>query len=176
MAKCFLFFQLSSGAFLIFSLHTLVLTSVFKLLSLYSTATQNTWHRGLALGNAPNARILHWRYQHVGIFWRYLTLKFALAPTQNLKLALAPMPTPDASQWNIGGVGPSDVGAGVGHVHFMFFVLISFAFCSQRKPSFQWNMGFTTLFLVLGTIFKSSYRYIYDPKSIYKINNSRLLK
>ena len=26
-----------------------------------------------------------------------------------------------AYQWNIGGVGPSGVGAGVGHVHFMFF-------------------------------------------------------
>ena len=64
-------------------------------LSLYSTATQNTWRRGLALGNAPDARILRWRYQHVGIFWRYLTLKFAFSPT----------PTPDASQWNIGCVG-----------------------------------------------------------------------
>ena len=29
---------------------------------------------------------------------------------------------PDASQWNIGGVGPSGVGAGVEHVHFIFFV------------------------------------------------------
>ena len=26
----------------------------------------------------------------------------------------------DASQWNIGGVGPSGIGAGVGHVHFIF--------------------------------------------------------
>ena len=43
------------------------------------------------------------------------------------------------------GVRPSGVGAGVGHVHFMFFVLISFAFCSRRKPSFQWNMGFKGL-------------------------------
>ena len=25
-------------------------------------------------------------------------------------------------KWNIGGVGPSGVGAGVGHVHFIFFV------------------------------------------------------
>ena len=32
--------------------------------------------------------------------------------------------------------------SGVGHVHFMFFVLFSFALGSQRKPSFQWNMGF----------------------------------
>ena len=83
-----------------------------KLYSLYSTATQNIWRRGLALGNGPDARILRWRYQHVGIFWRYLTLKLALAPTQNLKFALAPTSTPDASQWKIGGVG---------HVHFMFF-------------------------------------------------------
>ena len=65
---------------------------------------------------------------------------------QTLKFALLPTPTPDASQWNIGGVGPSGVGAGVGHVHFMFFVLISFAFCSQRKPSFQWNMGFSSFY------------------------------
>ena len=52
----------------------------------------------LALGNAPDARILRWRYQHVGLFWRYLTLKFALAPTQNLKFALALMPSLDGSQ------------------------------------------------------------------------------
>ena len=37
-------------------------------------------------------------------------------PTPNLKFALAPTLTPDASQWNIGGVGSS----GVGHVHFMY--------------------------------------------------------
>ena len=30
---------------------------------------------------------------------------------------------------------------GVGHVHFIFFVLISFALGSRRKRSFQWNMG-----------------------------------
>ena len=68
-------------------------------------------------------------------------LKFALAPTQNLKFALPPTPTPDASQWNIGGVGPSVIGAGIGHVHFMF-MSISFASGTQRKLVFQWNMGF----------------------------------
>ena len=31
--------------------------------------------------------------------------------------------------------------SGVGLVHFMFFVLISFALGSQCEPSFQWNMG-----------------------------------
>ena len=81
--------------------------------------------------------------KHVGIFWLYLTLKFPSPPTPNLKFALPPAPTPDVSQWNIGGVGPSGVGAGVGHVHFRLFVSISFAFGSQRKRSFQWNMGFT---------------------------------
>ena len=40
---------------------------LYKVLSLYSTRTQNTWRRGLALGNAPDARILHWGYQHVSI-------------------------------------------------------------------------------------------------------------
>ena len=34
------------------------------------------------------------------------------------KTTLPPTPTPDASQWNIGGVGPYGVGAGVRHVHF----------------------------------------------------------
>ena len=77
--------------------------------------------RGLALGNAPNTRILCWRYQHDGIFWRYLTLKFVSPLTPNLKFALPQMPTPDANQGNNGGVGPSRVGAGIGHVHFIFF-------------------------------------------------------
>ena len=46
------------------------------------------------------------------------------------------------SQWNIGGVGPSGVGAGVRHVHFMLFMSILFASGTQRKPVFWWNMGF----------------------------------
>ena len=53
-------------------------------------------------------------HPHVGIFWRYLALKFALPPTPNLKFALPPTPTP--SQWNIGGVGSS----GIGHIYFMY--------------------------------------------------------
>ena len=57
---------------------------------------------------------------------------FAFYPTLNLKV----LPTPDTSQWNIGGVG-----AGVGHVHFMLFMSISFAWGTQRKLVFQWNMG-----------------------------------
>ena len=49
---------------------------------------------------------------------------------------------PDASQWNIGCVGSLALGLCVGHVHFIFFVLIPFALGSRRKRSFQWNMGF----------------------------------
>ena len=64
-------------------------------LSLYSTATQTIWRRGLALGNAPNASILRLGYQHVGI----------LESTQALKFALPPTPNPNASQWSIGVVG-----------------------------------------------------------------------
>ena len=59
-------------------------------------------------------------------------LKFAFPPTQN----------PNASQWNIGCVGSLALGLCVGHVHFIFFVLISFALGSRHKRSFQWNMGF----------------------------------
>ena len=81
-------------------------------------------------------------YQHVGIFWRYPRRQ---SPTPILKFALPPTPTPDASQWNIGGVRLSGVGAGVGHVHFMLFMSISFASGTQRKPVFWWNMGFTVI-------------------------------
>ena len=88
-----------SAALAIWSRHVGVNTgpnlNLTNFYSLYSTATQNTWCWELALGNAPDARILCWRYQHVGIFWRYLTLKFVFSPT----------PTPDASQWNIGCFG-----------------------------------------------------------------------
>ena len=45
-------------------------------------------------------------------------------------------------QWSIGGGGSPTQNSCVGHVHFILFVSISFAFGSRRKPSFQWNMGF----------------------------------
>ena len=54
-----------------------------------------------------------------------------------LKFALPPRPTPNASRWNIGGVGSPTRGAGVGHVDFMLYVSISFALVSQRERSFQ---------------------------------------
>ena len=55
------------------------------------------------------------------------------------------MQNPNASQWNIGCVGFETQNYCVGHVHFMLFVSISFALGSQRKRSFQWNMGLRIL-------------------------------
>ena len=46
--------------------------------------------------------------------------------TANATICL-PNVTPNASRWNIGCVGSPHIGAGVGHVHFMLFVSISFA-------------------------------------------------
>ena len=54
-----------------------------------------------------------------------------------LKFALAPTRTPNTSQWNIGGVGSSGIGARVGHVHFMLFVSILFALGTQRERVFS---------------------------------------
>ena len=48
-------------------------------------------------------------------------------------------------QWNIGCVGSLALGLCVGHVHFIFFVLISFASGTQRKPVFWWNMGLSVI-------------------------------
>ena len=41
-------------------------------LSLYSTATQNTWRRGLAFGNAPDTRILRYLTQNIPTCWYIL--------------------------------------------------------------------------------------------------------
>ena len=51
---------------------------------------QNTWRRGLALGNAPDARIRRWGYQHVGIWSQRKPSNLRFYPTQN----------PNVSQWN----------------------------------------------------------------------------
>ena len=69
--------------------------------------------------------------------------EICVTPNANFKIALAPTQNPNASHWNIGCVGYQTQNLRVGHEHFMFFVLISFAFGSQRKPSFQWNMGYS---------------------------------
>ena len=73
--------------------------------------------------------------------WYLKMLKFALPPTRTVKFALPQTPTPNASRWNIGGVGSPTRGAGVGHVHFMLFGPISCPLGSQRERDFQWNIG-----------------------------------
>ena len=76
--------------------------------------------------------------------WYLKMLKFAFPPTQHMKFAFPPTQNPNASQWNIGCIGSLALGLCVGHVHFIFFVLISFALGSRRKCSFQWNIGLSS--------------------------------
>ena len=49
----------------------------------------------------------------VSKIWKF-AFPDAKTPTPNLEFALAPTPTPDASQWNIGGVGPLALGLALG--------------------------------------------------------------
>ena len=58
---------------------------------------------------------ISWYLTYTCTFWRYLMLKFA------------PTPTPEASQWNIGGVGSS----GIGHVYFMYISCIFHVVCAS---------------------------------------------
>ena len=106
--------------------------------SLYSTRTQNPSHWDSHWG------IVQTRNFALGIqtCWYLKTLKFALPPTRILTFALPPTRNPNASQLNIGCVGSQTQISRDGHVRFMFFVSISFAFGNQRKPSFWWNMGY----------------------------------
>ena len=53
--------------------------------------------------------------------------KICSTPKQILQFVLLPTQNPNAGQWNISCVGFSCFGAHLGHVHFMFFVSISFA-------------------------------------------------
>ena len=97
-------------------------------LSLYSTATQNH---------------LHWVLTQFCVGYTNIpTCWYLFFSMPNLKIASPPTATPNASQWNIGCVGSPTQNFCIGHVHFMLFVLISFALVTQREPSLQWNMDF----------------------------------
>ena len=96
------------------------------------------------VGGWPNdARFLRYPTQNIPTCWYILALPPTPIPDANPKICITPDANPDANQWNIGGVGLSGIGAGVGHVHFMLFMSISFALGTQRKLVFQWNMGLT---------------------------------
>ena len=80
------------------------------ILSLYSTAKYLASEVGV--GQCPRRQSF---VLEIPTCWYILALP-------NAKICVTPDANPDASQWNIGGVGPSGVGAGVGHIHFIFFV------------------------------------------------------
>ena len=93
--------------------------------------------------------------------------KICITPTPMLKFALPPMPNPNASRWNIGGVGSPTQNSRVGHVDFMLFVSLSLALASQREHNFQWNMGLTY------STFRSyhSYRYRFQKHCCFNITS-----
>ena len=133
-----------------FSFHQLNMLYVNNLLSLYSTATQN-FHIGALRWSGPPTP--EFRIGNTNMLVSKNT-KICFTPYAKPKIcALPPTPNANASQWNIGCVGSQTQNFRVGH--FIFFVLISFAFGSQRKPSFQWNMGFTLTFC--GATYRNSY-------------------
>ena len=62
---------------------------------------------------------------------------------------------PNASRWNIGRVGSPRMGARIGHIHFMMFVLISFVLGTQMQTRFfveYYNLyRYIVTLLTLGT-------------------------
>ena len=120
------------------------------LLSLYSTRTQNIW-RWVLLRHLTQKivllRHLTQGYQHVGILQPTQTLASGVKTLASGVICVTPDANPRRQSVEYRWRWASGVGAGVRHVHFMFFVLISFAFCSQRKPSFRWNMGFSVYYI-----------------------------
>ena len=126
---------------------TLIQMHCSRFYSLYSTATRNPSRWGFALGNTPNASLLHCQYQHDGI-----VSKNPPGPNENPTWTQCEAPLtqceppqtqhePNMSRWNIGRVGSPWVEARIGHVDLMLFVPISVVLGSQRERGFWWNMG-----------------------------------
>ena len=63
-------------------------------LSLYSTRTQNTWRRGLALGSAADARILRYPTQNIPTCWYMLALPPTPISDANPKICVSPDANP----------------------------------------------------------------------------------
>ena len=83
------------------------------------------WRRRLALDNTPRRQNFA---MGIPTCWYLKTLIFALAPT----------PTPDASQCNIGGVGPLALAMYIScifHVYFMLFVHYFPRWLRENKPT-----------------------------------------
>ena len=82
----------------------------------------------------PYRRLLHIQFAKRRLLFNDYSL-YSTATQNHSRWVLLRHPTqnPNASQWNIGCVGSQTQNFRVGHVHFMFFVLISFAFGTQRE-------------------------------------------
>ena len=102
----------------------------FAVLSLYSTRTQNTWRRGLALGSGPDARILRYPTQNIPTcwyLWRWVTHIFRVLPDAKPKSCVLPDAKYKRKPVEYGLRWVPTQNSGVGHVRFTFFVLITFA-------------------------------------------------
>ena len=61
--------------------------------------------------------------------WVSKNAKICVTPNANAKICI----TPNASRWNIAGVGSPSLGADIGHVDFMLFVLFLVVLGTQCK-------------------------------------------
>ena len=68
--------------------------------------------------------------------------KISFTPNAKHKICVTPNAKPQREPMEYRLHGSPTQNFRVGHVHFVLFVLISFALLTQRKPSLQWNMGF----------------------------------
>ena len=89
---------------------------------------------GPGVGLAPQR---HYFALGIPTCWYLKMLNFAFPPTQNIKFAFPPTQNPNASQWNIGCVGSLALGLCVGHVRFIFFVLISLRWVANANAVFS---------------------------------------
>ena len=114
------------------------------------TATGDTFKPIFHCG-AKNTRMgpLRWAVPPMGMFCNgdttmlvFENAKICVTPNAKLKIYVRPNVNPNSRRWNIGCVRVPNRGAGIGHVHFMLFVSISFVLGTQRKPIFEWNMGY----------------------------------
>ena len=120
-----------------------------KPLSLYSTRTQNYWRWVLLRRLTQKIVLLRYLTQKIPTcwyFWRWVRHIFCVLPDAKPKSCVLPDANPRRQPVEYRWRWVLALGLCVGHVHFIFFVLISFAFCSRRKPVFRWNMGFKPIF------------------------------
>ena len=107
------------------------------ILSLYSTRTQNTWRRGVALGCAPNARILRYPTQNIPTcwyFWRWVTHIFRVFTQRETSSGVLPDAKPKRKpvEYRLRWVPTQHFR--VGHVHFMFLCRFHLRLVANANP------------------------------------------